>query len=117
MSRVYAVQQPSRRVDGEWVPTMDLSAAERFGELTFCLPPGNVSRDFDATHATLSGVLADYDLGADYVLLLGDPVAIAQVVHILSTRATWSREAGGPWQIEALKWDRRSETYLPYRVG
>lgn len=110
MSRVFAVQVPARRGgDGRWVEMHDLSDAERFGELIRVLPFGNVSSDAMTVQAQVAEVLSGFDPEADYVLLLGDPVAIAHVAHYLS------RTLGGPFL--ALKWDRRSRSYAPYRVG
>lgn len=116
--RVFAVQVPARRDGprGGWIEKYDISAAERFGRVVRVLPYGNVPNDPGPTRSRLNdaffgpdGSAFDYD--ADLVLLLGDPVAIAQAVSVLEAR----RPAGK--SIRVLKWDRREEEYRPYSVG
>jgi hypothetical protein len=118
--RVYAVQVPARRENGAWVHKYDLSAAERFGELVRVLPYGNVPRDSEATAELLHEALRGedgFDFGTDFLLLLGDPVAIAQAVLALGQRQHIHREYGDDATIRALKWDRRAERYEPYVLG
>ncbi|MNV86368.1 hypothetical protein D3C71_1803970 [compost metagenome] len=108
MPRVFVVQVPSRREDGEWVAKYDLSPAEAFGEIVPILPPGNVPIDPTPTRRRLVDALRAFDRHSDYLLLLGDPVAIAQAVSVLSAE---------PGRISVLKWDRRTATYSPYLIG
>jgi hypothetical protein len=107
--RVYAVQVPARRDGprGGWVEKFDLSPAKEFGEVVRLLPYGNVPNEPERVHAQLKEALRDFDLDRDYLLLLGDPVAMAQAVSIVSRWGTFN----------TLKWDRRTGTYSPYRVG
>lgn len=85
----------------------DLSAAREFGELTECLPPGNIPRELSATAARLRRALADFDPAQDYLLAIGDPIAIAMAVLVAD-------RAGG--SVRVLKWDRRQERYLPFTL-
>ena len=110
MSRVFAVQIPAHKVDGEWVEKLDLSDARRFGELVRVLPYGNVPSDPRSTRYAIEDVMYDFSPADDYVLLLGDPVAIAAVAHFLC------RSASGA-SFRALKWDKRAGRYEPYIVG
>ena len=109
MSKVFAVQIPARRVDGAWVPKYDLSAAERFGAIVQVLDFGNVPSDPGPTRSRLFSVFSVFNPDADYVLLLGDPVAIAQAVAVIL------QFHNRPYRV--LKWDRRAEEYEPYLVG
>lgn len=111
MSKVYVVQVPASRVDGQWVPKYDLSAAEQFGELVQVLPFGNVPSDPRPTRARLFEVLSAFDPAEDFVLLLGDPVAMAQAVNVLTVVHGEGRA------FYCLKWDRRRGRYDPYSVG
>lgn len=110
--RVFVVQVPARRSGprGAWEEKYDLSPAEAFGTLVRCLDYGNVPEDPEPTREALRVAMADFDADLDYVLLLGDPVACAQAVHVLGF------DLNVP-SFDALKWDRRSCEYLPYRVG
>lgn len=111
MSKVYVVQVPAFRGEGgEWVEKYDLSAAERFGELIRVLPYGNVPSDTGPTRAALLRAMRQFDYGSDYLLLLGDPVASAMAVRLLT-----QAQAGGPLRL--LKWDRRDSSYMPFSVG
>lgn len=109
--RVFAVQVPARRDGprGGWIDKFDLSAAEQFGKLVRVLGPGNVPRDPEPTRQRLDEALADYRFDVDFVLLLGDPVAIAQAVSVLA------QKRAGP--IRCLKWDRFAGEYEVYEVG
>lgn len=109
MSRVFAIQVPSRKERGEWVSKYDLSDAERFGEVVRVLPPGNVPEDPEEADGQLRRALADFDPSCDLLLLLGDPLAIARAVRELTLRL-------GDAPLRALKWDRRSQQYRPCRV-
>lgn len=111
-SRVFVVQVPARRSGprGQWEEKYDLSPAEAFGELVRVLPPGNVPEDPAPTRAALEKALEGFDPELDFMLLLGDPVACAQAVHVLAY-------VFGLGSFTVLKWDRREQRYLPYEVG
>jgi hypothetical protein len=111
-ARVYVVQVPARRTGPgrTWEEKYDLTPAGRFGELVKLLPYGNVPEDPEPTRARLREGMKEFDADLDYVLLLGDPVACAQAVHVLGF------DLNVP-SFDVLKWDRREERYYPYRVG
>lgn len=115
--RVFAVQVPARRDGprGGCIEKYDISAAERFGKVVRILGYGNVPNDPGPTRIKLNdaffGPDGPFDYDADLVLLLGDPVAIAQAISVLESR----RPAGK--SIRVLKWDRRALEYWPYSVG
>lgn len=110
--RVFAVQVPAKRSGprGQWEEKFDLEPARAFGELVRVLDYGNVSEDPRPTRERLESALADFDPDDDHLLLLGDPVACAQAVHVLAY-------VFGVGHFSALKWDRREGRYTSYRVG
>jgi hypothetical protein len=112
VSKVYVVQVPARRSGpgGAWEEKYDLTPAREFGELVRLLDYGNVPKDPGPTRAALYRGLHGFDSDRDFLLLLGDPVACAQAVHVL----------GCELEVECfrvLKWDRRDCCYRPYVVG
>lgn len=110
--RVFVVQVPARRTGarGAWEPKYDLTPAEEFGRIVRVLDYGNVPEDPEPTRTRLREVMADFDADTDYVLLLGDPVACAQAVHVLAY------DLNVP-SFDALKWDRRGGRYTAYQIG
>lgn len=110
--RVFVVQVPARRSGprGAWVEKFDLSPAEEHGALVKMLGYGNVPEDPEPTRLRLRQAMVDFDADLDSVLLIGDPVACAQAVHVLGYDL-------GVHSFDALKWDRREGRYVPYRVG
>ena len=106
MSRVFAPQQP-RRFDTAlrlWVPTMNMHAAERFGELVVMLPP-NANRLHTAPLlASLKERMEDFN-SEDWLVAVGDPSLIAAAACIAV------RKTGG--LLRLLKWDRMTSDYLP----
>lgn len=112
MSKVFLVQNPSFRdqATGEWSPKYDVSAAKAFGEVVELLPPGNLPADLRPALRTMRSKLNGSDpfkTFDDYLLALGDPVAIALAVAVLmETRNRFS----------ILKWDRRGKCYRSYAI-
>lgn len=109
MPRVFVIQRPARRdpVTQDWVDKYDISAAEVHGELVELLPRGNIPRDLRGTISRLRSSLLDYT-ERDHILAIGDPVAIAAAVMVASSITNGV--------VSILKWDRRSQSYLPYLV-
>lgn len=108
--RVFVVQRPAfyDREKRGWVNKYDISPAREFGELVYLLRPGNLYRDQLATTlVALRSALADFSLD-DYLLAIGDPVAIAAAVIAASQRT------GG--RVHLLKYDRMSGSYASYLV-
>lgn len=100
MSRVFVIQQKAE---------IDITPAEQFGELVICLKPG---RDFhldpDKTTQILNEKLRDYGPD-DFLLLMGDPVAIGVAAQIASQVNKGS--------VRYLLWMRRGRYYKAIRVG
>lgn len=108
--RVFVVQQPAYydRDKGGFVPKYDLSPASEHGTITFMLGPGNIFRDRLAQAVTqMTHVLHDFGED-DFLLAVGDPVAIAAAVLIAGKRN------GG--RIKILKWDRIANSYESFAL-
>ena len=112
MPRVFLVQNPCRRDQdtGEWIPKYDLSAARAFGEIVELLPPGPDWRDSEQIAERMSQNLIGPDgyQPADYILALGDPIAIS-IAMMLALK-----NAGG--FVAALKHERRERCYFPIEI-
>lgn len=104
-SKVFVTQIPSRFENGEWVPTVDITPARKFGAIEVMLPPGFFYTD-EASFKRLSIALEEF-LPGDFLLPMGDPVIMAVAAAILGHR----RE---PFNV--LKWDRKTSTYYEYRI-
>ena len=102
---VYIVQD-----DGE----RDFSdAEERFGRLVPLVTKADVYADLRNSRPreivrVMRSKLAEFDSSRDYLLLVGDPVAIAIAVNILSEMTD---------RIQLLKWDNRGHYYYPIVIG
>lgn len=109
-SRVFIVQRPSfydRNKKG-WVNKYDFSAARAHGEFVVLLSPGNVFGErFPEALAALRDGLRDYDPESDHILAAGDPVAIAAAVLLAARNGA----------VSLLRYDRRDDAYVPYRVA
>lgn len=107
--RVFIVQRPSyRSTEGNWLDKYDISPAAHFGELTEVLPRGNVPRQLEVTLTRLRVVLRDYRDG-DYLLAIGDPIAIGLATAI-AAKANNGR-------VALLKWDRIRQDYQVYSAN
>ena len=110
-ARVFVVQQPSvfDRQKGHFVPKYDLSPATKYGRLVFLIGPGNIYRDrLQQAQKQIQEVMHDYS-AADYILAVGDPVAIALAVIAAS------QKTGGV--VNLLKWDRLNTSYNEFNIG
>lgn len=109
--RVFVVQQPAVycRDRREFVPKYDLSPAAKHGRLEFLLGPGNIFKDRmeQATRQLAKALETCTD--KDFILAVGDPVAIAAAILIAGART------GGI--VNLLKYDRISGGYENFRIS
>jgi hypothetical protein len=105
MPRVFAPQIPSRydRASRLWVPTMNLSPAEKHGELVVMLPPEANRLHTAPLVAALRERMKDFGPD-DWLVAVGDPSLIAAAACIAS------RQSGGVLRL--LKWDRLASDYI-----
>jgi 3-dehydroquinate synthetase len=111
MSKVFVIHQPAvrDRFTNQMRPQHDLSPALRFGEVVDVLPPGSISQDINVLKKQIVNKLFEEDCcGEDYLLALGDPVAI--VVGAFAMAAFMDK-------IKILKWDRRMRGYVVSEIS
>lgn len=104
MPKVYAPSVPSRFDSGTqmWIPTVDLSAAQRFGELIVMLPPNAARAGLGPCVSALKERMQDY--GKDDMLIgVGNPQLIG-AASIVAARATCG-------VLRMLTWDRFARDY------
>jgi ABC-type sugar transport system substrate-binding protein len=86
----------------------DLSSAKKHGNITVLLSSGNIFQNkIQEALKVLNEALASFT-SEDFILAIGDPVAIAASVIIASQRT------GG--KVKILKFDKLSQEYLPYLI-
>lgn len=95
MPKVYVVQE---QYDKNVVP------AQRYGQLEFLLPQGAVVISTGPSIFRLNQKLQHYTY-EDYILPIGDPVAIGLAVAI-AARVTDGK-------VKLLRWDRQERIYIP----
>ena len=107
-NRVFVVQRPAYRdrASGEWITKYDLRPAEEFGKLVDVLPH-NMFWDADTIVAQAERILENFNPHEDYILAIGDPVAIATVGIV-------AYKSGGP--VTVLKWDKKAQCYQPFCI-
>ena len=108
MPRVFVPMQPSRFDVGlkNWVPTVNLEPASKFGEVIVMLEPGaNRAHTVPLANA-LKEKMRDYGKD-DYFVALGDPSIIAIGAIIARDRAGFLR---------LLKWDRSIGDYIEMEI-
>jgi len=112
-SRVFVVQQPAyfSREKREFVAKYDLSPASIHGKLIYLLGPGNIFKNrIEQATRQIRDVMAQHDFAEDdFILAIGDPVAIAAAAMIAGNRTNG--------RIRILKWDRITNGYEPFDVG
>ena len=99
MNKVYVVQAQ---------PGKNLTPATHFGELIELLPyPGQIVCSPERAIETIGKKLSSFDNG-DYLLLIGDPVAIL-IAGVMASKTN-----GG--HVNTLKWDRQKSEYYPVNL-
>lgn len=103
--RVFVPMVPSRwdTTLGMWVPTVNITPAERHGELVVLLPPDANRLHTAPLVAALKERMRDYSEN-DSLVALGDPSLLAAAACIAA------RQTGG--KLRMLKWDRRTADYI-----
>lgn len=108
-TRVYVVQRPTFKnpATGQYEDKFDLTPALSFGEIVEILKPGNISQDSQNILKYMLQKMEDFQEG-DYLLALGDPVAIA-AASCVALDIT-----GGV--VQMLKWDKIGKVYIPFVI-
>ena len=108
---VFVVQNQMRRnaTTGDLEPLFDLTPAREYGQLEFLLTSGPVPLEASAIAKTLCRKLQGFDPEVDYLLAVGNPVAIAAASAVVSD------ETAGV--IPMLVWDRHTRRYNAVRIN
>ena len=96
MSKVYIVQDD---------PNKNLTTATKFGELKALLPFKQIVFDTKKYLDIVRNGLKDFNPPEDYILLIGDPIAITLVSVAISE------------SFKVLKWDRDQGNYFPITIN
>ena len=96
---VYVVQE---------VPKFNVLPARKYGELELMLPPGQITLSAGPTVNRLKHKLRNFT-DMDYLLLIGDTLAIGLAVAIASN--------ANRGKARLLKWDRQEKQYYPLNVN
>jgi hypothetical protein len=106
------VQRPAYydKIRRGWVNKYDFSAAAQYGEIVEVLRPGNLYADrVDTSITHMQNVFKSASFNHDdYILAIGDPIAIGAACAIACQMANGT--------VNILKYDRRTNTYNPFKV-
>jgi|TARA_R110000787_G_scaffold196152_3_gene307429 hypothetical protein len=94
MASVYVPQKPFK---------LDISDAERFGDIHFLNAGGDVYRNSEAAMESIRDGLENIT-GDDHILLIGDPVMLSAAVAIAAKKLQG--------RIRVLKYDRQKSVYV-----
>lgn len=101
---VYLVQEPTPRRDAASKSIfIDLTPAAKFGEFETLLPPGDIVLSTGPTLTRLRKGLSTFN-DKDYLLLIGDPVAIG-----MATTVAAEMNHG---RVRVLRWAKRERDYV-----
>ena len=109
IGKVFVPQVPSRydlNIKG-WVPTVNLTPAETFGELEVLLPPEAGRMPPEELQKILSEKL-DGITENDWLLATGDPVVIGITAAIAASRLYG--------HLRILRWNKQRKSYDPVVV-
>lgn len=104
---IYVTQESAKKVNGEWVPLFDLTAALQYGEIMVLMPAGASLFSTVPTVRSLKDKLEQF-CDEDYLLPMGDPAIMAVAAMIAA------HNNGG--RVKILKWDRGFSRYVPIQV-
>lgn len=112
MSKVFITQVPSRRdrSTNVWVPTVDVSPAEEFGEVEVLLPSGAQFFAHNEVVRLIRERLNKLDYTPDdYILPLGNPIIMAVTCVIAARRGNNS--------LKILVWDKQTSRYIASEIS
>jgi len=107
MGTVYIVQERLRNTDEGMVPVYDFTPAAQYGQLEVVLSHRETALTPGPMIQKLRRQLKDFD-DDDYLLLAGDPVAIAAAGMVAG-----SVNNG---KFNALLWDKRARGYIKTQI-
>lgn len=109
--RVFIPQVPARfdKATGLWIPSVDLSAAQLFGETVHLMPPDAHSNRLPMSAITpvLQEKLSDFSR-ADFLVCCGSP-AISHAAAIIASQRT-------DGHLRILEWDKYQRGYKAIQI-
>lgn len=96
---VFVVQEDAKK---------NITPAMEYGDVEVLLPPGQIVYSPGPSLARLRQKLKNYSCN-DYLLCIGDPIAIAMAAMVAGTINQGS--------VNFLKWDRQERRYLPIKIN
>lgn len=104
---VFIPQEPARLENNVWVPTMNLQAAEAYGQCVTLCSPGRVLLSTAPTIQAMRAKMAGFD-DNDFIVAIGDPglIGIACCTAMLENQGRY----------KLLKWDGGNKRYTVVEV-
>ena len=102
LARVFATQEPRGERPINLTPALD------YGSIEYLLPKTTNIMDAGFATRTMFAKLNDFNPDTDYLLMIGDPVAMGILCAVAS------KLTGGRFTV--LKWDRQERRYYPVEV-
>lgn len=108
MNKVFIVCEPTHRIAGERVSSVDLTPAAAWGEPVILLQSNQSLIDPSPTIDTLHVKLRNF-ADCDYLVPIGDPVLMCAAAMVAA-----SYNSG---RVKLLKWDRMLKKYLQIQIN
>ncbi len=94
--------------DGDYRPVFDVTPARVYGELKILITSNSIGVAVQPLISILRKNLKDFN-DDDYILAVGDPVAIG-IVTAIATEVNLGR-------VRMLRWDRQTKGYIEMRIN
>lgn len=104
---VYVCQLPCKFVKGQFVQTLNVNSAAKFGEIKEVCRPSFSIASLSPVQETIEKTLSRFDSENDYLLPVGDPLIIAKCISVLSKKHK---------SFRILKWNKKAQSYSGHCV-
>jgi hypothetical protein len=94
--------------DGDYRPVFDITPARVYGELKILITSNSIGVSVQPLISILRQNLKDFN-DDDYILAIGDPVAIG-IVTAIATEFNRGR-------VKVLRWDRQTKQYIEMQIN
>jgi hypothetical protein len=94
--------------DGDYRPVFDITPARAYGELKILIRSNTIGVSVQPLISILRQNLKDFN-DDDYILAIGDPVAIGIVTAIATE---FNRGC-----VKVLRWDRQTKQYIEMKIN
>ena len=104
---VYVCQLPCKYVNGEFVQSLNINAASKFGELKEICSPSFSIASLSPVNEKIEKTLIRFNPENDFLLPIGDPLIIAKCISFLSKKHK---------SFRILKWNKKTKSYSNHCV-